>query len=304
LSISTERPAYFGLHTNPACRARSEAAARLALSIPESVPVLAVEDEDGYDDATGPAPIVLPILFGKTAIGKVALAPRDPAHAQDHRLVDVIARELGGPLRMAMLVEESGRLATIDALTGLKNRRAFIEAFALELAHCERFGYSVAVLLMDVDHFKAINDRFGHGTGDVVLAAVGKALRDEFRKVDVVARWGGEEFVVALSGASAEGVRIAAERVRQVIASLRVERPAEGLERDPVQMTVSIGVATRHAGESMDSVVDRADRAMYAAKTMGRNRVVVDTESAAPAVSEPPDVASELESGRWKVAAP
>jgi two-component system, cell cycle response regulator len=297
LSVSTDAPACFGLHTNPESRVANERAAREALSLPETAPVIAVEDEDAYDDESGPSPIVLPISFGPSTIGKIALATREPEHAQDRKLVTAIARELGGPLRMAMLVEESHRLATIDPLTGLKNRRAFVGALTLELEQCDRHGHPVSVMLLDVDHFKSINDRFGHATGDLVLAAVGKILRAEFREVDVVARWGGEEFVVALSGAAADGVQVAAERLRQAIAATLIARPGSA---DPVRVAVSIGVARRRSGECLDSLVDRADRAMYGAKTMGRNRVVIETECRASSRPCADDGPSELESRRWK----
>jgi two-component system cell cycle response regulator len=304
LAISTEFPGRFALHTNPSRREMNERSAREALGLPGSVAIVPVEDEDAYDDEAGPVPIVLPITFGSAVVGKIALATRDPEHVQDRKLVAAMARELGGPIRMATLVEESQRLATIDPLTGLKNRRAFIEALGLELGHRERHGYAVSIMLLDVDHFKTINDRFGHATGDLVLAAVGRTLNTHFRKVDVVARWGGEEFVIALSGAGAEGGHIAAERLRQAVADLEIPRPGGAA---CVKLTISLGLATHRMGESLDSVVDRADRAMYGAKTMGRNRVVIDTaagEGASDAgVGGASHETTELESGRWKVAA-
>jgi two-component system cell cycle response regulator len=294
LAVATEAPVRFGLHSNPKTRASNEKAAREALGVHDAV-VVPVEDEDAYDDEGGPPPIVLPIKFGSAVVGTIALATRDPGHPRDRDLVAAVARELGGPIRMARLVEESQRLATIDPLTGLNNRRAFIEGLGQELDRRARHGYPVSVMLLDVDHFKAINDRFGHATGDLVLASVGKALQTHFRKVDVVARWGGEEFVVALSGAAAEGAHIAAERLRQTIEELEVARPSG---EPPVKLTISLGLATHRLGEPLDSVVDRADRAMYGAKTMGRNRVVVDT-TGTDVAGAPPD-GTELETGRWK----
>jgi diguanylate cyclase (GGDEF)-like protein len=130
-------------------------------------------------------------------------------------------------------------------------------------------------------------------------------LQANFRRVDIVARWGGEEFVVALSGAAAEGAQVAAERLRAAVAELDVVQPS-GVA---VKVTISLGLAAHRVGESLDSVVDRADRAMYAAKTMGRNRVVIDTTAAEPAgiADDTPEDDSlgptEFESGRWKVGA-
>jgi two-component system, cell cycle response regulator len=277
LAVSTESPKRLGLHTSPSMRAANEQAARAALGLASDVDLVPVEDEDAYDDSTGPAPIVVPITFGSIKVGKIALATRQPEHAQDRKLVEVIARDLGGPIRMATLLEQSQRLATLDSLTGLKNRRAFIESLGQEIGRRERHGYALSVLLLDVDHFKSVNDRFGHATGDLVLAAMGSVLKGQFRKVDIVARWGGEEFVVALSGAEAEGAQASAERLRETIEELELERPRDAGGEGPLKVTVSIGVATHRMGESLDSVVDRADRAMYSAKSAGRNRVVADS---------------------------
>jgi two-component system cell cycle response regulator len=289
LAVSTESPKRFGLHTSPSMRAVNEQAARAALGFASDVDLVPVEDEDAYDDPTGPAPIVVPVTFGSVTVGKIALATRQPEHAQDRKLVEVIARDLGGPIRMATLLEQSQRLATLDSLTGLKNRRAFIESLGQEIGRRERHGYALSVLLLDVDHFKSVNDRFGHATGDLVLAAVGSVLKGQFRKVDIVARWGGEEFVVALSGAEAEGAHMSAERLREKIEELELERPRDAGGEGPLKVTVSIGVATHRMGESLDAVVDRADRAMYSAKSAGRNRVVAD--SLAPLVEVAAEVA-------------
>ena len=126
-------------------------------------------------------------------------------------MISIIARELGGPLRMAGLVEEAQRLGTVDPLTGLLNRRAFLASFAIEVERSMRVGYPVSVVLMDIDHFKAINDTHGHAGGDVVLAALGRLLASEARRSDLVARWGGEEFILLLSGAD-EQTGVAAGR--------------------------------------------------------------------------------------------
>ncbi len=213
------------------------------------------------------SPVVRPIVFGGAIVGRIALAPG--VEPVDEALVTLVARELSGPLRLAALVEDSKRLADMDGLTGLMNRRAFLVAMQSELPRCDRHAYPLAFLLLDVDHFKSINDRGGHAVGDRVLAALGATLKREMRVSDVVARWGGEEFVVALTSTDATGGRIAAERLRRFVEVMDVR--SETGEHIPV--TVSVGLAARAAGESVDSVVDRADRAMYSAKATGRNRV-------------------------------
>jgi two-component system, cell cycle response regulator len=282
LAVYTERPEWFGLHTHPAARQRSEQEARQALSpfmaaarrsaspSASMVPVLAVEDEDTYADEVGAPPILYPILLGREAIGTVALAPREPPHAKDRELVSIIARELAGPLRIAALVEESQRLATIDSLTGLMNRRALTASLLREIARSQRHGNPLCLLLMDIDHFKAINDRKGHACGDTVLIAIGQLLGRELRKADFSGRWGGEEFVVALTETSAASGLGGAERLRAAVAAMTVLDTAG----EPIPVTVSIGLAAHRDGDSVETLFKRADQAMYEAKSAGRNRVV------------------------------
>jgi len=269
LSLESTAPRRLGLHTDPTRRERSELEARLALSLPDDVPVIAVEDEDARGDEAGPAALVEPVLFGGETIGHVALAACEPSHLNDRRLVQVLAREIAGPLRIVSLLEESRRQATTDGLTGLLNRRAFLAALHNELARSQRNRYPVSIALLDADLFKQVNDLRGHATGDAVLSALGRTLRAGLREIDIVARWGGEEFVIAFSGTDLAGAEIAAERIRRSIESLVIQ-DGRG-ERVPV--TVSIGLAEFIATENMEGVIDRADRAMYAAKSSGRNRV-------------------------------
>jgi two-component system cell cycle response regulator len=281
LAVHTRQPEWLGLHTHPMARRRSETEARAALGEllgkPNglSIPLLAVEDEDAYANPTGAAPILCPIQLGADVIGTVALSPLLQPDQKDFDLVSIIARELAGPLRIAALVEESQRFATIDPLTGLMNRRAFSAAARSEVARSERYGTPFCLLLLDVDHFKTVNDKRGHPAGDAVLAALGALLGEQIRKVDCAGRWGGEEFVVALSGADADGGLVAAERIRGAIGRM----PVKDLAGELIPVTASIGLAAYLEGDSIDSLVTRADRAMYAAKSSGRNRV-----SAAPAV--------------------
>ena len=164
--------------------------------------------------------------------------------------------------------DHARRLADIDALTGLYNRRAWTErAFALEDAN-RRAARPLSVLFLDLDHFKELNDRHGHEAGDVALRALASVMLEEVRQQDVIGRYGGEEFVVALPGADrAQALRVA-ERIRQGL-----QNWAPGDSPHAAQ-TVSIGAATLHPGEDMKALLKRADEAMYAAKAAGRNRVV------------------------------
>ncbi|MFZ5890185.1 MAG: GGDEF domain-containing response regulator [Myxococcota bacterium] len=171
----------------------------------------------------------------------------------------------------------------IDALTGLLNRRALESGVAERCAARERFG----VLFMDLDHFKSINDRFGHEVGDRVLIAVGHVLKSGLRPGDVVARYGGEEFVALIAGAGPESARLVAERLR-----LNVEEMPP-VNRGPTSVTISVGAGVYDPHRAEEAPVDllrRADVALYEAKRQGRNRVIVAT----PVGPEPPMGAADV----------
>jgi two-component system, cell cycle response regulator len=162
-------------------------------------------------------------------------------------------------------------LATTDPLTRLLNRRALLERLSIEVDRAHRYGSSLSLLLLDIDHFKAINDTAGHLVGDGVLRQLGELLAYSVRTADVVARYGGEEFVVILPETSSEGGVIFAERLRDT-----VERHAFDVSNDePLHLTASIGVATFPSPrvESTEDLFARADEALYRAKSGGRNQV-------------------------------
>lgn len=161
---------------------------------------------------------------------------------------------------------ELQRLANTDALTGLLNRRAWDEALVLEQERLQRWGEGHAVIALDLDHFKRINDTDGHAAGDAVLQAVGGLLAKSFRKLDSVARVGGEEFAVLLPHTPAAAAAVLAEELRAAIEALRIPFGAREL-----RVTASVGVA--HSSEAADAQA-LADARSYAAKRSGRNRVV------------------------------
>jgi two-component system cell cycle response regulator len=286
LAVSVDVPPRLGLHASPAGRVAAEQEARAALQLGPNTLVVSVEDNDACDAALGPPPVIHAIELGGIRIGQLALSLPESNTLHDQSLAAVIAREIAGPIRMATLVEESQRLATTDSLTTLMNRRAFVGTLQREIARSGRYGQELSLLLLDVDHFKQITARLGHNTGDVVLAALGRNLHAQIRTSDIAARWGGEEFVVALTCTDAEGAACFGERLRASIEALVILDSKD--ERVPV--TVSIGTACYAANESFDSLLERADRAMYVAKSAGRNRVV-----AAP---QPPNAGTSPASSR------
>jgi diguanylate cyclase (GGDEF)-like protein len=156
-------------------------------------------------------------------------------------------------------------------LTGCAMRAEGLRRFRAELRRADRLGTSLAVLMLDLDHFKNVNDRFGHHTGDAVLSAVGQTLLKSLRASDVRCRWGGEEFLLVLPDSSLERARRTSDKLRQRIA----ETPVRAGDH-VIHVTASIGITMTRAGErDLQQCLMRADRAMYQAKNLGRNRISV-----------------------------
>jgi two-component system cell cycle response regulator len=199
--------------------------------------------------------------------------PVDPLELQarirvHHRLTHTI-REL----------EESKKalaeLATTDALTQLKNRRLFYTQAEQNLADCRRNERDMSVLVLDIDHFKKVNDTYGHHTGDEVLIRVAKLLSRMVRAVDTVARFGGEEFAVLMPETNKLGAAVLGERIRSVI-----EKEHIVVDGQTVAVTASLGIATLAAEqvESIDQLLSIADRRLYLAKNSGRNRICISDD--------------------------
>lgn len=165
--------------------------------------------------------------------------------------------------------EDLDRLARIDPLTGIDNRRQIGEALEAAVANARRCEHALAVLMIDVDRFKAINDEYGHAVGDEVLRFVARRLRDSLRLGDLVGRWGGEEFLVVLPATDLAGAQMVAERVVADVSSTPVVVADQVL-----QVRVSVGLAAGH-DEAADALVARADRAMYAAKAAGGDGIAL-----------------------------
>lgn len=174
--------------------------------------------------------------------------------------------------RLAGLVADQRMLAITDVLTGLRTRRFFGSQLPLEILKARRAGTSLAVLIVDVDHFKAINDKYGHPAGDRVLIEVSRRLRESVRNADFLARYGGEEFALVVPGASPQELSSIGERLRTQVASSPILVSPDAW----ISVTVSVGTAgyPRHGGTPAE-LITTADRALYAAKSQGRDRVVV-----------------------------
>ena len=176
-------------------------------------------------------------------------------------------------LELGAAEAEVREMAATDFLTGAYNRRAFSEFGQREMQRATRYAAPFALLIIDIDHFKAINDEYGHLNGDVMLCEVVKTLRANLRAVDILARWGGEEFAVLLPETDPAGCLRVAEKLRAAVADLRA--PAE---QRMMRATISLGCAVWNAqDETLDGALRRADQALYQAKQQGRNSAVMET---------------------------
>jgi diguanylate cyclase len=198
-------------------------------------------------------------------------------------VIDTTRRELTETrerlLEVSNELNRSQALARTDPLTGFGNRRALSDLVAKEVARSRRTKAPFSLAVLDLDHFKNINDQHGHDAGDRALVHVARVAKASLRETDDVFRYGGEEFVVALVGANAEGARFVMDRMRGL-----VEGAPLVLENCSLILRFSAGVAELAPGENAESLLKRADLALYEAKSAGRNRVVV----AAPPAAEPP----------------
>jgi diguanylate cyclase (GGDEF)-like protein/PAS domain S-box-containing protein len=224
----------------------------------------------------------------KTATGRVF-----PALISAQRLVfdgqpAIVVSALDISVQKA--VEEQLReLATRDSLTGCINRRHFLEIAARELVRADRYGNSVSVAMLDVDHFKDVNDQYGHAAGDQVLRTIADRCSGALRKTDVLGRFGGEEFVVLFVETGLAEAQRVAERLLT-----RVAEPMSPKEGVVVPVTVSAGVVERRPGETLDSMLKVADEALYQAKREGRNRVVASDPPPIPVVIPEPSSSRRL----------
>lgn len=185
-------------------------------------------------------------------------------------LLESLLASLVYPLRNGLRYQEALRSALTDSLTGVGNRVSMENVMTREFELAVRYEQPLSALMVDLDHFKRINDTYGHAAGDHVIKTVAKTLRAASRNADMTFRYGGEEFVLLLNKTDAQGARITAERLRSTIAGLSII--IAGRE---IPVTISVGVATLCRMETMHGFIDRADRALYAAKESGRNRIMM-----------------------------
>ena len=182
-------------------------------------------------------------------------------------------------LASSTLLTKLDDLASLDPLTRLYNRRVFLRWCERVQARSRESNAAFSVLIADLDHFKAVNDKFGHAVGDAVLCTAVERMQDAVRGIDILGRWGGEEFVALLPGASPEAAMLVAQRVRRNVerSVVPVGKESSGEPAEEIRVTLSVGVASfQGEGDTIDLMMARADHALYAAKASGRNQVSVD----------------------------
>jgi two-component system, cell cycle response regulator len=220
---------------------------------------------------------IFPLVAGDRILGTLVAGSRRKT-ALDHdvlRMLEVIAIQAAQAVLRAQLYEQMERMATTDGMTGLFNNRTFQSKADEMLAHSRRYGRKCSLVLTDVDHFKSVNDTYGHLTGDQVLKGVARILKQQARDTDIVARYGGEEFAILMPETDAKGAKVIAERIREAIKAEVFQS-----EMGPLKVTLSLGIATApdHGVDKL-VLVEQADQCLYYAKRHGRNQSVTVAEA-------------------------
>lgn len=236
-------------------------------------PVLCPEGAAAREHVAADLEVVAPVELPEGRRGLFAVGPRQMGRgygAHEIAILQRVSEACGTALGNAELVQSLREQVFIDFLTGCYNRRGFEAHLSVEVGRARRYGRPLTLLMVDIDHFKWINDSMGHPAGDHALRTLGRFLQTVFRNTDCVCRFGGDEFAVIFPETSKEEVARLAERLRVQIASLF---PDESLRRG---LTASIGVASLPGdADDADSLLKAADEALYRAKGSGRNRVIV-----------------------------
>jgi len=214
--------------------------------------------------------IRLPLAFEENLLG-ILWAWGNNITKADLPILSILAKQVGTSLERARLFQEVQSLAFTDPLTGLQNRRSLFELGKIEFARSHRTKRPFCCLMVDVDHFKQINDKYGHPIGDQVLRELAQCSQRSVREVDLIGRYGGEEFVIFLPETDSATAMLVAERLRASIAAVPIK-----VSDQELHITVSIGVSGKDENTlELETLIARADQAMYVAKYKGRNQVAI-----------------------------
>jgi two-component system cell cycle response regulator len=198
---------------------------------------------------------------------------------KDRINIESLSRVINNTLERARLRNDvkkahakMAEMSTVDELTKLHNRRYFIEAMEGEFERANRYETEMALIMMDLDHFKEVNDTHGHPAGDMVLSEIGRTLKELVRRNDIACRYGGEEFAVILPNVSRDNIYAAYERFREIVS----KQPFE-YETKKIHITISIGIAFSNDAKLINDLLTHADQALYQAKKTGRNKTLTYT---------------------------
>lgn len=202
-------------------------------------------------------------------LGELKLMRNHRFSDADLQLLEALLCCLIYPLKNATLFHQALKMAYTDPLTQTHNRASFNDSIKREMSLANRTAKKLSLIFFDIDHFKTINDKYGHDCGDITLTFSAKKIKENLRDSDIVFRYGGEEFIILLSDTDGNGAELLAERIRS---SIQHHTIAYGMET--IKVTASLGVSTLRDNDTIESFIQRADKAMYTAKTKGRNQVV------------------------------
>jgi len=226
--------------------------------------------------------LCVPVMLEQDVVALIYVYKTDPAarpfDQHDVQLAVAISHQAALTIQRARLLEKARAFeqrATTDSLTGLHNRQQILDLAEREFQRARRFRHPLALLMVDIDNFKQVNDTFGHAAGDQVLLAVATRGRDNLRDIDLLGRYGGDEFVILLVESELDAARRVAERIRQSVADMPVD-----IDQGPLNVTISVGVALfTEECPNLATLLNDADVALYAAKKVGKNQVKLKGES-------------------------
>jgi diguanylate cyclase (GGDEF)-like protein len=227
--------------------------------------------------------LCIPVMIGQEPAALIIVYKIDPSardfDQHDVQLAVAIAHQAALTIQRVGLFEQARMLeewAITDSLTGMNNRRRILTLCELEFQRSRRFNHPMSLLMMDLDDFKAVNDTHGHNIGDQVLTTIAMRCREQLRNIDLIGRYGGDEFLVLLVETDLDAARIVAERIRSHVAEAPVDTDIGKLK-----ITISVGITSLEKDTpNLDALLNRADKAMYAAKKTGRNRVKGSSQAA------------------------
>ena len=220
--------------------------------------------------------LVAPVSMNGKIIGALVVVGSAVPIKEEIAFASMVADMLGSAFQRATTIESVEQSASIDSLTKLYTRGHFSQRFEAEIRRAKNYAHPLSILILDIDHFKNVNDTYGHPAGDIILMKMGEILRQSVRSSDIVARFGGEEFVVIMTSASKDQALSFGENLRKTIESTTFKIPGKD---SPLPMTISGGVATYpRDGDTTADLLRVADKALYKAKQTGRNRIVLTEE--------------------------